>query len=231
MDTDNFFETYEKNVLSIGGTAYIQRKRSEVKSSLKHRTIIFFLTCIFAASVICTLFMLENIDEEMKIFAETKGKAALSLALRDAVYAEMENDGTTYVEVSKDSANRITSIHIHSVPLSLLTSRLTMILLSELEQYESDGFGIPLGNLTSVAFLSGRGPLLPVKVVTLGTVASEVNTELTSTGINQTLHRVTLRFAVTVRYLSPLKDHIDTLYFDILIAETLVVGEVPIYKD
>ena len=220
-----------KSVLSVRCAAYIQRNGSEVKTGLKRRTILFFLIGMLATSVICALFMLGNLDEEMKIFAETKGKSSLSLTLRNAVYAEMENDGTTYVEVAKDSTNRITAIYIHSVPLSLLTSRLTMILLSELEQYESDGFGIPLGNLTSVAFLSGRGPLIPVKVVTLGTVASEVNTELTSTGINQTLHRVTLRFAVTVRYLSPLKEHIDTLYFDILIAETLVVGEVPIYKD
>ncbi len=176
-------------------------------------------------------YMLSNLDGEMKIFAETKGKASLSLALRNAMYADVAGDEGRYVEVAKDSTNRITAIHIHSIPLSLLTSRLTMVLLEELEQYESDGFGIPLGNLTSVAFLSGRGPVIPVKVVTMGTVASEVNTELTSTGVNQTLHRVTIRFAVTVRYLSPLQEHVDTLYFDLLIAETLVVGEVPIYKD
>jgi hypothetical protein len=68
-----------KNVLSIGYAAYIQRNGSEVKTGLKRRTIIFFLISMLATSVICALFMLGNLDEEMKIFAETKGKSSLSL--------------------------------------------------------------------------------------------------------------------------------------------------------
>ena len=106
-----------------------------------------------------------------------------------------------------------------------------MVLLEELKEYKSDGFGIPLGNLTSVAYFSGKGPVIPVTAVTLGTVANRVETELTSTGINQTLHRVTIRYAVTIRYLSPLREYVDTLNLEVLIAETLVVGDVPIYKD
>ncbi|MBQ8324379.1 MAG: sporulation protein YunB [Clostridia bacterium] len=190
--------------------------------------------CLFLCMGILTgsiLYTLSGMEREMKIFVATKGKTVLSTTLQNALYECVNEEGGNYVEVAKDPSNHISSIHIHSIPLSLLASRLTLVLLEELEQYESDGFGIPLGNLTSVAFLSGKGPLIPVKAVALGTVASEVQTELTSTGINQTLHRVSIRFAVTVRYLSPLREHIDTLYLEVLIAETLIVGEVPIYKD
>ena len=177
------------------------------------------------------LYLLGNMESEMKIFAETKGKTTLSMELQNALYGYMENDDGNYVEITKDASNRITAIHIHSIPLSLLSSRLTMVLLEELKEYKSDGFGIPLGNLTSVAYFSGKGPVIPVTAVTLGTVANRVETELTSTGINQTLHRVTIRYAVTIRYLSPLREYVDTLNLEVLIAETLVVGDVPIYKD
>lgn len=196
----------------------------------KRRWLLVPLALCFLLGVLGT-YLLGNMEREMKIFAETKGKTALSLTLQNALYASVDEDDGNYVEVVKDTTNRISSIHIHSIPLSLLASKLTLVLLEELEQYESDGFGIPMGNLTSVAFLSGKGPLIPVKAVTLGTVASEVHTELSSTGINQTLHKVSIRFAVTVRYLSPLREHVEILYLEVLIAETLVVGEVPIYKD
>ncbi len=198
---------------------------------MKKSSVLFVVLVLFLLLGILTVYLFMNIEKEMKVFVDTKGKAALSLTLQNALYAHIQSRGGNYVEVAKDASNRITSIHIHSIPLSLLATEMNMLLLDELDQYESDGFGIPIGNLTSVAFLSGKGALIPVKAVTLGTAASEVHTELTSTGINQTLHRVTIRFAVTVRYLSPLHEVVDTLYFEVLIAETLVVGEVPIYKD
>ena len=120
---------------------------------------------------------------------------------------------------------------ISDAPLSLLVSEMNLLLLKELEEFKSDGFGLPIGNLTSVAYLSGKVFKIPLTAEPLGTVAGEVRTDLIDAGINQTLHRVTLCFAVTVRYYSPLHEVADTLYFEVLIAETLVVGEVPIYKE
>ena len=198
---------------------------------MRKRSVLFAILILFLLLGLLTAYLFGNMKKEMKIFVDTKGKAALSLTLQNALYGHMQKQDGNYVEVAKDTSNRITSIHIHSIPLSQLATEMNLLLLDELGQYESDGFGIPIGNLTSVAFLSGKGFLIPVKAVTLGTIASEVHTELTSTGINQTLHKVTIRFAVTVRYLSPLHEVVDTLYFEVLIAETLVVGEVPIYKD
>ncbi len=198
---------------------------------MKKRRWILILLVFFLTAGIIIAYLISNMDREMKLFAETKGKTTLALVLQNALYDYMKNEDGNYVEIAKDASNRITSIHIHSIPLSLLASRLTVILLEELEEYKSDGFGIPLGNLTSVAYFSGKGPVIPVTAVTLGTVAHTVDTELTSTGINQTLHRVSIRYAVTIRYLSPLHEYVDSMTLEVLIAETLVVGDVPIYKD
>lgn len=198
---------------------------------MKKRRWILILLVFFLTAGIIIAYLISNMDREMKLFAETKGKTTLALVLQNALYDYMKNEDGNYVEIAKDASNRITSIHIHSIPLSLLASRLTVILLEELEEYKSDGFGIPLGNLTSVAYFSGKGPVIPVTAVTLGTVAHTVDTELTSTGINQTLHRVSIRYAVTIRYLSPLHEYVDSMMLEVLIAETLVVGDVPIYKD
>ncbi len=169
-----------------------------------------------------------RLETAMKIFAQSSGSAMLSLALQQALYDEISKRTEEYVAVEQDTSGRITAVRVHSDALSLLASELTIVLLETLQDYRSDSFGVPLGNLTGSALLSGRGPVIPVRPVSTGNVASELRSTLESAGINQTLHRVALHFTVTVNYLAPLESYMDTLSFDVLIAETLVVGEVPI---
>lgn len=174
-----------------------------------------------------TLFS-RRLESAMKTFTQSSGSAMLSLALQQALYGEISERAEEYVTVEQDASGRITAVRVHSDALSLLASELTVVLLETLRDYDGTGFGVPLGNLTGSALLSGRGPLIPVRPVSAGNVASELRSTLESAGINQTLHRVALHFTVAVNYLAPLESCMDTLSFDVYIAETLVVGEVPI---
>lgn len=175
----------------------------------------------------CSVFT-ARLEQAMKTFAQTTGNAMLSLTLQNALYQKIRDRAEEYVTVERDSSERVTAIRINSTALSLLASELTVQMLEELRNYQSDTFGIPLGNLTSTALLSGRGPLIHVRPVSTGNVASELKSTMESAGINQTLHRVALRFSVTINYLAPLESCMDTISFELLIAETLIVGEVPI---
>ncbi|MCH5183333.1 MAG: sporulation protein YunB [Oscillospiraceae bacterium] len=175
----------------------------------------------------CAVFS-KRLEQAMKAFAQTAGNAMLSLTLQNALYQEIRDRAEEYVTVERDASGRVTAVRIHSNELTLLASELTVRLLAELRDYRNDTFGIPLGNLTSTALLSGRGPLIHVRPVSTGNVANELKSTLDSAGINQTLHRVFLHFSVTVNYLAPLESCMDTLSFDLLIAETLIVGDVPI---
>lgn len=188
-----------------------------------------FLLFLIAALLLygCTVFS-RRLEQAMKIFAQTTGNAMLSLTLQNALYQEIRDKAGTYVTVERDASGRVTAIQIHSTELSLLASELTVRMLAELRDYQNDSFGVPLGNLTSTALLSGRGPLIHVRPVSTGNIASELKSTMDSAGINQTLHRVFLHFSVTVNYLAPLESYMDTITFDLLIAETLIVGEVPI---
>lgn len=169
-----------------------------------------------------------RLEEAMKIFTQTTGNTMLSLTLQNALYQQIRNRTEEYVTVEQDASGHVTAIRIHSAELSLLASELTVHMLEELRDYQNDSFGIPLGNLTSNALLSGRGPLIRVRPVSAGNVANELKSTLESAGINQTLHRVALHFTVTINYLAPMESCMDTISFDLLIAETLIVGEVPI---
>lgn len=193
------------------------------------RFLIFIVTIALLFAVFS--YTSDNLKDAMGIFAKTKGNTLLSLDLQNALYSHLNENASSYITISKDASERITAIQIHSLELSLLASELTVQLLDLLRDYQNAEFGIPIGNLTSSALLSGRGPSIPVKPVATGNIANEIQSTLQSAGINQTLHRVVLHFVATIRYISPIQEYTDTISFDIVIAETLVVGDVPIYRD
>lgn len=200
-----------------------------MKKIRKKYRCLFLLSLVIALLLYsCSVFS-KRLEQAMKTFAQTTGSAMLSLALQNALYQEIRDKAEEeYVTVERDASGRVTAIQIHSTELSLLASELTMCMLTELREYRNDAFGIPLGNLTSTPLLSGRGPLIHVRPVSTGNIANELKSTLDSAGINQTLHRVFLHFSVTINYLAPLESCMDTISFDLLIAETLIVGEVPI---
>ena len=200
-------------------------KHRKNTKKFKRLLLLFLLLAMLLYSI--SIFSV-RLEEAMKIFAQTTGNTMLSLTLQNALYQQIREREEEYVTVERDASGRVTAIRIHSTELSLLASELTVTMLAELRDYQNDTFGIPLGNLTSNALLSGRGPLIRVRPVSAGNIANELKSTMESAGINQTLHRVSLHFSVTVNYLAPLESCMDTISFDLLIAETLIVGEVPI---
>lgn len=193
----------------------------------KYRRLFLLFLTVALLLYSCSVFS-KRLEQAMKTFVQTNGNAMLSLTLQEALYQEIRDKAEEYVAVERDASGRVTAIQIHSTELSLLASQLTVRMLEVLRDYRNDSFGIPIGNLTSTALLSGRGPLIHVRPVSAGNIANELKSTLDSAGINQTLHRVFLHFSVTVNYLAPLESCMDTISFDLLIAETLIVGEVPI---
>ena len=67
--------------------------------------------------------------------------------------------------------------------------------------------------------LSGRGPGVKIRISSIGNIETNLNSEFTSQGINQTLHRIYVDINCKVKVLTPFKD--------ILLAENVIVGNIP----
>lgn len=199
-----------------------------IRTKRKKCKYLLILLLTLSLLLICGMQCSQRLEKAMSIFAQTKGNAMLSADLQTTLYQTLSEQNIELVTLTKDVDEHITSIQIHSVAISLLASKMTVQILETLRNYQNSDFGIPLGNLTESALLSGRGPKIPVRPVSTGNAASELRSTLESAGINQTLHRVFIHFVVTVSYLAPLEACADTIAFDIVLAETLIVGEVPI---
>jgi sporulation protein YunB len=86
---------------------------------------------------------------------------------------------------------------------------------------------IPVGSLMGSALLLNRGPSVPVEVVMLSSSAVGFRSELSSAGINQTRHQILLDLTVQVSLLMPWRAVSTSVETEVLVSETVIVGDVP----
>ena len=83
------------------------------------------------------------------------------------------------------------------------------------------------GSFTGVKLLAGRGPGVNIVISSIGNVETDLRSEFTSKGINQTLHRVYLQVDCEVSILTPFKDLDKKISNQVLLLENVIVGQIP----
>ena len=73
--------------------------------------------------------------------------------------------------------------------------------------------------------LSGRGPRIPVRIISVAYANTEFKNAFSSTGINQTRHRIIIEANVTVGILIPGEKTSAEITTEITVAETVIVGQ------
>jgi sporulation protein YunB len=89
------------------------------------------------------------------------------------------------------------------------------------------GFNVPLGTFTGIRFLNALGPNINLKMVPIGNVNCSFYSQFTSVGINQSHHRIYITMTASVSILLPIATHTITTMEQILICESIIIGEVP----
>ncbi len=153
-------------------------------------------------------------------------------AITGALYESFSSVTLKYGEyikgiVQKETVNgEVSALMVDSMLLNKITAELTFESTRRIENL-SESFAIPLGNVTGIKMLSGRGPGIKIKVVPLGSVSAGAESKFISAGINQTLHRINVRISVLVSVLSPFSMNDAEISCEYVISETLIVGKVP----
>ena len=77
--------------------------------------------------------------------------------------------------------------------------------------------------------LWGRGPTIKVRSFTVGSVTAEFESEFSTAGVNQTLHKIWLSVCVPTTILLPGQQIEVAVETKLCVAETVIVGKVPSY--
>lgn len=83
------------------------------------------------------------------------------------------------------------------------------------------------GSFTGFKLLSGKGPGIPIRISSIGNVETDLRSEFTAQGINQTLHRVYLQVECEISILTPFENITEKITNQVLIAENVIVGKIP----
>ena len=131
-----------------------------------------------------------------------------------------------FVSFEKDNNGEVCAVNCNMARINALSSELLNRTVNSTEN-KTLNVSIPLGNLTGVSLLMGRGPGVPVKILMLTSSRVEFSNDLISAGINQTKHRINLNVLVDVDILMPWGTESSRVKTEVMIADTVVVGGVP----
>lgn len=132
-----------------------------------------------------------------------------------------------FVTIQRDESGAITALTTDMAEMNRLRADLMSQVLKALETVDVSAIDIPLGSLLDVDFLWAKGPSFRLYAMSVGTVSAEYESEFTSAGINQTLHRIWMEVSIPIRLMLPggsLDTAADTR---LCVAETVIVGTVP----
>lgn len=124
------------------------------------------------------------------------------------------------------SGGKVVSLHADAAKLNALRLAVGDAVADALGEHPASSVKVSLGSLVGELF-AGKGISVSVKLDSVGTVDVDFSSEFISAGINQTLHRITMKVVVSFTMLAATYrvDAQSTCSFNL--AETVIVGDVP----
>ena len=89
---------------------------------------------------------------------------------------------------------------------------------------------IPLGSLTGSYMLAGKGPYIRIRICPAEKASVELKSCFESAGINQTKHRISAIVTVEIESSLPIYSFETEVSFEFLLAENVLIGDVPEYS-
>ena len=136
----------------------------------------------------------------------------------------------TYDELfslEKDHEGNITMIRSNVIPINEIISDVANKIQEEIDNRGRENIEIALGSFTGFKLLAGRGPGVKITISSVGDVETDLRSEFTAQGINQTLHRVYLQVKCEVNILTPFDNISREITNQVLLMENVIVGHIP----
>lgn len=206
-----------------------RRPRAAVSLSKRQRRAVV----LFALSGLCFLTFLnfnQNLIPVMTEIAINEANELVTTSINEAITARLLDGSLSYaelVQLEKDTSGNITALTTDIAQINALQALITNEVLANVSGLSDSTMRIPIGNIMGGPLLSGRGPGIRFRVLTLGTPSASFSNEFHSAGINQTKHQIMLELSVQVSILLPGHQTQETITTQMLVAETIIVGDVP----
>ena len=191
-----------------------------------------FTAVLLLVSTVVAMFLLfrSNYHQVIREIAQTQVTNATSDLINDAVARQIADGNVAYdriVYFEKDLNGRITALKTNIGEVNKLKTDTLNLINDEILAMDESCIGIAVGSLILPEFFSGKGPRIPVEILTIRNSDATFQSDFTQAGINQTLHQLHMNVSVDVAVLVLGTTVSFRVSADVVVAETIIVGDVP----
>lgn len=162
--------------------------------------------------------------------AQTQVRNTTSDLINDAIDKQIATGNIQYdriVYFEKDLDGRITALKTNINEVNRLKTEILNLINNEILAIDNSDLGIPIGSLILPELLSGKGPEIPVNIISIRNSDASFSSHFSEAGINQTLQQLSMCVSVDVSVLILGKTESFTVSSEVVVAETIIVGQVP----
>lgn len=190
------------------------------------------LAVLLLCAVVLALFLMFRGKYRTVIqnLAKTQVMNSTSDLTNDAISRQIEEGSIRYDRIvffEKDVNGRITALKTNIGEINRLKTDILGIINEEILALDTSDIGIPLGSLFLPELLSGKGPVIPVRILSIRNSDATFSSDFSQAGINQTIHQVIMEVSVDVAILVLGETDSFTVTSQVVVAQTVIVGEVP----
>ena len=168
--------------------------------------------------------------DALAALAQTQVANATSDLINDAIDAQMVNGNIHYdriVYFEKDLDGRITALKTNMSEVNRLKTAILNLINDEILAMDASELGIPVGNFIIPEIFSGKGPSIPIRILSIRNSDASFHSTFSEAGINQTLQQLNMDIQVDVAVLVLGQTSSFTVSSQVVVAETIIVGQVP----
>ena len=193
---------------------------------------IFLRVMILAVLGVAVAFLVfrSRFRDVIQDLAQTQVKNTTSDLTNDAIAKQIADGVIQYdriVYFEKDLDGRITALKTNIGEINRLKTDILNIINDEILALDTSDIGIPLGSVFLPELFSGKGITIPIRILAIRNSDASFSSSFTQAGINQTLHQLTMEVCVDVTVLVLGQTSSFNVKSEVVIAQTIIVGEVP----
>jgi len=216
---------YSRKRIRIPKLVYLY-KFPKLKDLRKKKLIKLYFIVFIIFAIIMQIFHIITPIIDVLCIDETKSLATI-ISNEQATEVMKKYEYEDIITIYRDKNDNIVMLKSNIISINKIISDVATCIQNKINNTNSDDLWIRLGTMTGSKILSGRGPKIPIKVSTVGSVDTELKSEFKTAGINQTLHRVYLEVKCNVSILTPFHTIQEQITNQVIIAENVILGIVP----
>lgn len=218
-------------------------KRNLLIKLTKKDTILIVAFLVLLIVSLIFKYINTKIVPPLEVYAENEVKKISSLIISDAVesISFSEEETMSFFNTLTNKSDEVISVEFNTAKINKSLVKLNKAVYKDLKLFENGRYKledteietenliykIPLGYITGNYTLSNIGPKVPLKAKVIGSVVSNIKTEVSSYGINNSLLKVYIDVTVNMRFMLPLISKDVLVNNSIPLVVKIIQGKIP----